>query len=124
MSDHAVEETHVTISGITATYYGVEDLARATAFYTELLGTPPTAAMPGAFSEWVFADDTAFGLYNSGSFRPSDGVMFVVNDVRAAVAELKARGVAMSDHVEETPVCWMGFGTDSEGNGFILHTHK
>ncbi len=112
------------ISGITASYYGVEDLARATAFYTDLLAVPPTAAMPDGFSEWVFADDTAFGLYKSGSFRPSDGVMFVVDDVPAAVAELKARGVQMSDHIEETPVCWMAFGSDSEGNGFILHQHK
>ncbi len=112
------------ISGITASYYTVEDLARATAFYTDLLAAPPTAAMTDAFSEWVFPDDTAFGLYKSSAFRPSDGVMFVVDDVPAAVAELKTRGVEMSDHIEETPVCWMAFGTDSEGNGFILHKHK
>jgi len=114
----------VTISGITASYYSVQDLVRATAFYTDLLGTAPTMAAPDAFSEWVFADDTAFGLYASKSFRPSDGVMFVVDDVPAAVAELKARGVKMSDHIEDTPVCWMAFGSDSEGNGFILHKHK
>jgi predicted enzyme related to lactoylglutathione lyase len=118
------EEHHMTVSGVTATYYSVQDLARATAFYTELLGVPPTAAIPDAFSEWVFADDTAFGLYNSGNFRASDGVMFVVDDVPAAIAELKARGVAVSDHIEETPVCWMGFASDTEGNGFILHKHK
>ena len=112
------------ISGITATYYSVQDLARATAFYADLLAKPPTSAMPDTFSEWVFADDTAFGLYHGSGFRPSDGVMFVVDDVPAAVAELKARGVKMSDHIEDTPVCWMAFGTDSEGNGFILHKHK
>ncbi len=114
----------MTVSGITASYYSVQDLARATAFYTDLLGKPPSMAAPDAFSEWVFADDTAFGLYASQSFRPSDGVMFVVDDVPAAVAELKARGVKMSDHIEDTPVCWMAFGTDSEGNGFILLKHK
>ncbi len=114
----------MTISGIAASYYSVQDLARATAFYTDLIGAPPTVAMPEAFSEWVLGDDAAFGLYNSGNFRPSDGVMFAVDDVPAAVAELKARGVQMNDHIEETPVCWMAFGSDSEGNGFILHKHK
>jgi len=119
-----LEENHMNISGITATYYGVEDLARATAFYSDLLAMPPTAAMPDAFSEWVFADDTAFGLYVGSSFRPSDGVMFMVDDVAAAIADLKSRGVNVTDHIEETPVCWMGFARDSEGNGFILHKHK
>ncbi len=50
--------------------------------------------------------------------------MFVVDDVATAIAELKGRGVTVNDHIEETPVCWMGFATDSEGNGFILHAHK
>jgi predicted enzyme related to lactoylglutathione lyase len=112
------------VRGIAATYYGVTDLERATAFYADLLATPPASTMPGMFSEWVFADDTAFGLYPGQTFRPSDGVMFVVDDVHAAVAECKARGVTFSDHIEDTPVCYMAFGTDSEGNGFILHQHK
>ena len=112
------------ISGITASYYSAQDMDRATAFYSELLGQPPSMSQPGTFSEWVFSDDTAFGLYKGREFRASDGVMFVVDDVPAAVAELKARGVAMSDHIEETPVCWMAFGSDPEGNGFILHKHK
>jgi hypothetical protein len=43
--------------------------------------------------------------------------------VRAAVEELEAQGVGFTGdgHVEETPVCLMAFGQDSEGNGFILH---
>ncbi len=112
------------ISGITATYYWAKDLERATTFYTDMLGVAPTTTMPGAYSEWVFADDTAFGVYKGEEFKASDGVMFITDDVAAAIAELKAKGVTVSDHVEETPVCWMGFGSDSEGNGFILHKHK
>ncbi len=112
------------ISGITASYYWATDLERATGFYTELLGKPPTSAMPNVFSEWVFADDTAFGIYAGDEFRSSDGVMFMVDDVPAAVAECKARGVQINDRIEETPVCWMAFGSDTEGNGFILHKHK
>ncbi len=27
-------------------------------------------------------------------------------------------------HIEETPVCFMGFAEDSEGNHFVLHHRK
>jgi predicted enzyme related to lactoylglutathione lyase len=42
------------------------------------------------------------------------------------VAELRGRGVAFQadGEIEETPVCFMAFATDSEGNGFILHQRK
>ena len=48
------------------------------------------------------------------------------DDVASAVAELRARGVRFADDgaVEDTPVCHMAFGRDSEGNGFILHKRK
>ena len=37
-----------------------------------------------------------------------------------------ARGVVFSagEEIEETPICYMAFGTDSEGNGFILRQRK
>jgi predicted enzyme related to lactoylglutathione lyase len=50
--------------------------------------------------------------------------MFAVPDVAEAVAELKARGVPFHGEIEDTPVCHMAFGTDPEGNGFILHKRK
>lgn len=114
----------MTVKGIAASYYWVHDLDRATAFYTTLLGAAPTGAYPGVFSEWVLGDGAAFGLYKGEEYRPSDGVMFEVDDVPATVAACKERGVAFRGEIEETPVCWMAFGADSEGNGFILHHHK
>jgi methylmalonyl-CoA/ethylmalonyl-CoA epimerase len=114
------------VSGIAASYYWAKDLERATAFYTMLLGAPPTASMPGIFAEWVLADDAAFGIYHGAGegFKPSNSVMFAVDDVAAAVADAKTHGIPIAEHIEETPVCWMAFGTDSEGNGFILHARK
>ena len=46
--------------------------------------------------------------------------------MKAAVAELRDRGVVFNDdgEIEETLVCYMAFGNDSEGNGFILHQRK
>jgi predicted enzyme related to lactoylglutathione lyase len=116
------------VSGIDASYYYVQDLDRATKFYTELLGAEPTLAFPGMVSEWTFPNGESFGLYkpNESEFRPSGGIMFVVEDVPAAVAEHMARGVKFhgEGHIEETPVCHMAFGEDTEGNGFIFHKRK
>ncbi len=117
------------VSGIDASYYYVKDLDRATKFYTELLGAEPTLAFPGMVSEWTFPNGESFGVYKpteTSGFTPGGGVMFVVDDVPAAVAAHMARGVKFhgEGHVEETPVCHMAFGEDTEGNGFILHKRK
>lgn len=114
------------VSGIDASYYYAKDLNRAIAFYTALLGAEPVASYPDTFAEWVFPSGEAFGLYKGQQYEHCDGLMFGVDDVQNAVAELRARGVqfAMDGHVEETPVCYMAFGNDSEGNGFILHQRK
>ena len=114
------------VSGIDASYYFVKDFDRALAFYTALIGSAPQTTMPGMFAEWEFPGGEAFGLYKSSDYEHCDGVMFAVDDVAAAVAELKSKGVqfAMDGNVEDTPVCHMAFGNDSEGNGFILHKRK
>ena len=114
------------VNGIDASYYWAQDLDRATSFYTALFGVPPTTSCFGLFAEWEFPGGEAFGLYKGEEFKPSDGIMFAVDDVPAAVAELRARGVKFGGdgYVEETPACHMAFGTDSEGNGFILHKRK
>lgn len=122
--------TATKVRGIDATYYTVKDLDRATGFYTKLLGAEPTFQVPGMVSEWTLGDDQAFGLYKppqgegSGEFHPSGGVMFVVDDVKTAVDAHKAAGVTFHGDIEDTPMCHMAFGQDSEGNGFILHKRK
>ncbi|GAC1501305.1 MAG: hypothetical protein NVS1B14_05640 [Vulcanimicrobiaceae bacterium] len=114
------------VSGIDATYYTVKDIKGLTKFYTDLLGQPPVASQD-QFSEWVFADGGAFGLYRMSEGEPSAGgsVMFAVDDVAAAIAENKKRGVKFhDDDVTDTPVCQMAFGEDPEGNQFIFHKRK
>lgn len=114
------------VTGIDASYYYVKDLERAVAFYTTLLGAPPESSYPDVFAEWLLGSGEAFGLYKGQQYEHCDGVMFGVDDVAAAVAELRGRGVAFAGDgaIEETPVCYMAFGNDSEGNGFILHKRK
>ena len=114
------------VTGIDASYYYAKDFDRAVSFYTAMFGTPPPTLVPGMFAEWEFKGGEAFGLYKGEEYQHCDGIMFAVDDVAAAVAELRARGVHFADNgaVEETPVCHMAFGNDSEGNGFILHKRK
>jgi predicted enzyme related to lactoylglutathione lyase len=115
-----------TVTGIDATYYLVKDLARATAFYKDVLGLTPTLEMPDFITEFTFLTGETFGLYKSGEFLPSGGVMFAVGDAKATVDKLKANGVKFGDGGEltDTPVCYMAFAEDSEGNNFILHQRK
>ena len=114
------------VTGIDASYYYAKDFNRAVSFYTALIGSPPQGLMPDMYAEWEFPGGEAFGLYKGEEYRHCDGLMFAVDDVAAAVAELRARGVRFGGdgHIEDTPVCHMAFGTDSEGNGFILHKRK
>ena len=76
------------------------------------------------FCEWTFPGGESFGLYKGSEFTRCDGVMFAVDDVKATLDACKTRGVKITEEVEETPVCYMGFAEDSEGNGFILHHRK
>jgi hypothetical protein len=120
------EDMLMTATGIDATYYFARDFDRAVSFYTALIGKEPPTLIAGRFAEWEFPGGEAFGLYKGEENRECNGVMFAVADVAESVAELRARGVPFDDDgaVEETPVCHMAFGRDSEGNGFILHKRK
>ena len=115
------------VTGVDATYYLAKDLERATEFYTKLLGFAPTNGFPGMAAEWTFPSGVTFGLYRpDDDWHPSGGVMFAVPDVKAAIAAGKAGGVTFDDDgkIEETPVCFMAFAKDSEGNSFVVHQSK
>lgn len=119
----------IRVGGIDATYYTVEDLTGCTAFYTKVLGQEPSAAVPDFFTEWTFDDGSSFGLYKSEQ-KPqsrSGSAMFRVGDMPAAAAHLRELGALVSHGDEDFgdfPTCFMAFGTDPEGNQFILHRRK
>jgi predicted enzyme related to lactoylglutathione lyase len=120
------QATKLAVRGIDASYYMTKDLAVATAFYNDLLDMEPTAAAPGMFSEYTFADGASFGLYATTNFYTSGTVMFRVDDVAAFVKAAQARGIAFDQdgHVDETPNCRMAFATDPDGNHFMVHKVK
>jgi predicted enzyme related to lactoylglutathione lyase len=118
--------TAATVRGIDITAYLVKDALRAKAFYRDTMGFELTGDYGEHGGEFTFGDNTTFGIWkmDDGTWYPGSGVMFAVDDCRKAVEELKAKGVKFEEQIEDTPVCLMAFGEDTEGNHFILHQRK
>jgi predicted enzyme related to lactoylglutathione lyase len=118
----------IKLKGYDAAYYYVKDLERATKFYDDLLQMEPTLRVPGMVSEYTFPTGETFGLYKSpeSEWREGHGILFAVDDIVAAVDDFKSRGVEFEDdgNIEESPVCFMAFARDTEGNRFIVHERK
>lgn len=91
-----------------ATRLPVKDLQRARAWYAEKLGLEPAEERPGGLLYTIgpaHASGTgggAFALYESGG--QADGaftqIAFEVADLRAAMDELRARGVRFEEYDE------------------------
>ena len=117
-----------TITGMDLSGYMVKDASRAIAFYRDVLGLEPVVVYPdNRGAEYELPDGTTFGLWNAGGnlipFQPSNGILFAVDDLDAAVAAVKARGIpVLMEH--ETPVCFMAMINDTEGNSVVLHKRK
>jgi predicted enzyme related to lactoylglutathione lyase len=117
-----------TVTGLDLSGYMVKDAPRAIAFYREVLGLEPTRVYPeDRGAEYEFPDGTTFGLWGGGGkvmpFQPSNGILFAVDDLDAAVAAVKERGLAVLME-NETPVCRMAMINDTEGNMVTLHQRK
>ncbi len=116
------------ITGMDLSGYMVKNAARAIGFHRDVLGLEPVRVYPdNRGAEYELADGTTFGLWGGGGavmpFQPSNGILFAVDDLDAAVAVVKARGIpVLVEH--ETPVCFMAMIHDTEGNLVTLHKRK
>jgi catechol 2,3-dioxygenase-like lactoylglutathione lyase family enzyme len=97
------------------------DVARAIAFYRDVLGLPESEFADGE----VEAPNVTFGFWNP----EAEGEEFVANtagvglrvpDVASAVEEARSAGADVIG-IEDTGVCHMGFVKDPDGNVLILH---
>lgn len=116
------------VTGMDLSGYMVKDAPRAIAFYRDALGLEPTRLYPqDRGAEYDLPDGTTFGLWGGGGgfmpFQPSNGILFAVDDLDAAVSDLRARGIAVQRE-HETPNCRMAVFNDSEGNSVFLHKRK
>lgn len=103
---------------------GVEDLERAVAFYRDTLGM-----------DFLFQAPPGLAFFDCGGIRlmldrplgagRSSILYYRVEDIEAAAAELKGRGVAFESDphlIARLPgrEIWMGFFRDSEGNRLAI----
>jgi predicted enzyme related to lactoylglutathione lyase len=108
--------------------YTVNDMDRAEAFYRDTLGlsvlTPRGA--PGTrangFMEFE-AGGTAISLTAMPPL-PNAAMALAVDDVYAAVEELRGKGVEIGMEPVETPDCFLAAIADPEGNQIIIHRRK
>ncbi len=112
------------IKGIDIAAYLVRDPQAQIAFYRDVLGMTPTEVDDqGRGAEFTLADGSTFGVWKPEEGGTGGAIMFAVDDAKSAVEHYRARGLQLSD-VMESPVCFMAFGQDPEGNSIIIHQRK
>ncbi len=109
---------HATIKEVAFVAIPVSDKERARICYQETLELQPTLTqMDDAWIEYDIAQ-TTIGVGCHPAWQPSregSTVAFEVDDLNAAVAELKERGVTFDIAPMKTPVCWMAQFRDPHG---------
>jgi len=109
--------------------YSVTDMDRSEAFYRDVLGLDVEVARgaPGTRASGYMeleAGGTAIALVVLPQLHPNAIVALAVEDVGAAVEELRGKSVPIAMEPIETPVCFMAVVTDPDGNQILLHQRK
>ncbi len=113
------------IKGVAFIAYAVRDVARAAAFYRDVVGLEPGEAFNERFVEFN-AGSSAFAVDGEpAGYEPGicNGVAFEVEDVCAARERLVENGVTVTP-VYDFPACSACFAKDPDGNGFALHQRR
>lgn len=117
------------IRGLDVSGYMTKDAPRSIAFYRDVLGLVPARIYPDdRGAEYDFSDDVTFCLWGGGGqspipFQPSNGVLFAVDDIDAAVDALRARNVPIAAQMD-LPNCRMAMIVDPDGNTVTLHQRR
>lgn len=114
----------VTLESIGQISIIVKDVDRAKAFYRDTLGLTFLFEFPGM----AFFDCGGVRLYLARADKPGLGTSILyyrVGDIRAAAAELEARGVTFTQqpakvHEDGRHELWLAFLEDSEANTLAL----
>lgn len=111
--------------------FGVSSPERAVSFYRDTLGLVPLGeASGGPWQEFQVGATTLaisappLGEPPQAGYKGGATVALAVEDVAAAVAALRGRGVPVLMDTVETPVCHYALIADPDGNRLILHRRK
>jgi len=120
------------VRGTDFVLYEVSDIERSIEFYRDTLGLELELFIADVQWAEFKAEPTTLGLFNPKDFRseapePKTGgasIYLAMEDVNAAIEELKAKGVSIVYGPMETPVCWMAAVLDPDGNVIGMHQRK
>ncbi|MFA6110790.1 MAG: VOC family protein [Candidatus Latescibacterota bacterium] len=111
--------------------YEVADLERSLAFYRDLLGLEVETCLAEYSWAELTATPTTLALFDPKAMRPGAAprtggatVFLAVEDLKAAVEELRGRGVQVLVEPIDTPVCLFAVVGDPDGNAVGLHQRK
>ncbi len=109
--------------------YPVTDIARARAFYGDILGLNSgdidheLESMPGKY--WIEYEIGSGTLAISNTWEPSGQsgptIALEVDDFDTTMARLKDAGVSIEADRIETPVCCFALISDPDGNSIMIH---
>ena len=117
------------ILGVDYVFINVTDFARSKAFYQDTLGLKLTHEVAAGWAEF----DTgtlalAIGCYGAigleANKKGNVSVALAVDDVKAAVEHLRAKGVTFTSEPSEHTPCFMAAIADPDGNELMLHRRK
>ncbi len=113
------------VAGIDLSAYLTTDAKRSIAFYRDVIGlTPSNIDAQGRGAEFDLADGQTFGVWDTGHGKTGASVLFGVADIEAAIARVRAAGGEIGPSEDVEGFCAMAFGTDVDGNSYILHQRK
>ncbi|MBT3270398.1 hypothetical protein HN371_24860 [Candidatus Poribacteria bacterium] len=104
--------------------YKTEDMQRSLEFYRDMFGLEPEFVMEHEgrqmWAEFEVGGSTV-ALHAPGYGPDEPAVAIAVEDVAAAVEEMKAKGAQVVMEPMESPVCWVATVLDPDGNAIFLH---
>jgi extradiol dioxygenase family protein len=114
------------IQDIAFVLYPVSDMAKARAFYTNLLGLKETANWEDQWVEYDLGNGTLAITAAQPGTQPGTGAYaaFEVKDFDAVAAALKEKRIPWSMDPFDTPVCRGGIIKDVDGNQIMIHQRK
>ena len=119
------------VRGTDFVVYQISDLDRSIAFYRDTLGLELEAVIEEVGWAEFSVQPTTLALSDPAKHQPGAkprpggaSIFLAVDDVGAALDELRAKDVPVILEAFESPVCWLAVVADPDGNPVGLHKRK